>query len=81
MTVRAKFQRQSIQHHHTYKPEDVCVEIVLVAVWTGENGENIQWSKATPTGRISMTITNPQAVEQFELGKFYYADFSPAPAV
>lgn len=39
---------------------------------------NKDWSKYTPQGELKMTITNPGAIEQFELGKEYYLDFTPA---
>jgi len=28
-----------------------------------------------------MTITNPGAIDAFELGKFYFVDFTPAPVL
>jgi hypothetical protein len=77
MTVRAKFQ--CVGKNHSHQPaENVYCEIVLVPVWTGENGENASWSKATPNGRLTMGITNPAAIDTFDLGKFYYLDFTPA---
>lgn len=72
MTVRAKFYVTSIQHHHT---QGVCAEVKLVPVY-GE--ENKPWSQATPQGSVAMTITNPAALDQFELGKHYDLDFTPA---
>jgi hypothetical protein len=42
--------------------------------------EDQRFQKATPSGSIEMQIDNPAAVEQFELGKTYYADFTPAAA-
>jgi hypothetical protein len=41
--------------------------------------ENAKFHKATPTGEIAMTVDNPSAVEQFEIGKHYYVDFTAAP--
>lgn len=40
--------------------------------------KKLKFHKATPTGEIAMTVDNPSAVEQFEIGKSYYVDFSPA---
>jgi hypothetical protein len=76
MTVRAKFYVTSIQHHHTQSPGYVCAEIKLAPVY---GDENKPWSQATPQGQIAMTITNPDAIDAFELGKFYFVDFTPAP--
>jgi hypothetical protein len=38
--------------------------------------EDARFQKATPSGSIEMVIDNPVALAQFELGKYYYADFS-----
>jgi hypothetical protein len=43
------------------------------------DGANKTWSKYTPSGSISMTIDNPDAVGQFKIGGTYFVDFSPAP--
>ncbi len=74
MTVRAKFMVQSIQHIHS---SEACAEITLRAVW-GDGKGNESWSKATPQGEIKMMITNPAAIDAFDLGKSYFADFTPA---
>lgn len=81
MTVRAKFQCIGKNHSHQHAPDAVFCEITLIPVWTGEDGANASWSKATPQGRLTMGITNPAAIDEFELGKFYYLDLSSAPAV
>jgi hypothetical protein len=74
--VRAKFICNTINHLPTTTPGDVCVHIGLSAVYN--NGEaNRDWSKYTPAGSLAMTITNPSAIDQFELGKEYYLDFTP----
>ena len=75
--VRAKFWVKSINHQHVQSPDDVFAEIKLAPVY---DEANKNWSKWTPQGEITMAITNPEAVAQFELGKFYYVDFTPAPA-
>jgi len=77
--VRCKFQCQGIDHKFTGSPDHVFCEVKLVPVWTGENGENKSWSKATPQGQLTMGITNPEAIAAFELGGYYYLDISPAP--
>jgi hypothetical protein len=44
----------------------------------GTSDENKQWSKFTPSGELKMNITAEGAVGQFELGKEYFIDFTPA---
>ena len=40
--------------------------------------ENARFTTATPWGEIKLGIDNPAALSQFEAGKSYYVDFSPA---
>jgi hypothetical protein len=40
--------------------------------------EDQRFSDATPSGRLEMMVNNPAAIKQFELGKSYYLDFTPA---
>jgi hypothetical protein len=74
MKVRAKFWVQGISHSHVEAPE-VFATVTLAPVYDDKNKD---WSKHTPQGRIEMSITNASAIDQFELGKQYYVDFSPA---
>jgi hypothetical protein len=66
-----------INHNFSHTPDHAAAEIRLVPVWE-QDGPNRQWSKATPSGELKMLITNPAAVDQFELGKDYFVDFTPA---
>jgi len=52
--------------------------LVFMAEYDPDSPEDQSYSKATPTGRIQITVDNPAALEQFELGKAYYVDFTPA---
>jgi hypothetical protein len=40
--------------------------------------ENVRFTKATPWGEIKLGIDNPAALEQFQVGRQYYVDFTPA---
>lgn len=40
--------------------------------------ENARFTKASPWGDIRLGIDNPAAIEQFEVNKEYYVDFTPA---
>lgn len=42
------------------------------------NHENHKFWGATPCGSIELGTVNPEAWKQFELGKEYYVDFTPA---
>lgn len=75
--VEARFWVKEIQHHHNGSPgTDQATTIKLAAAYNSGKG-NEDWSKWTPQGDISMMITNPKAVEMFELGKSYKIEFTP----
>lgn len=77
MSVRAKFQCSSVVPQGAQTPEYTCMSVHLHAVYADGKG-NESWSKATPNGSLTMTITNPAALEQFVPGKTYFLDFTPA---
>jgi hypothetical protein len=41
--------------------------------------EDQRFSKATPSGELTMYVDNPSALEQLKLGEDYYLDFTLAP--
>lgn len=54
-------------------------EVSLWAVYGGEkNSEDNQFSQATPSGQITMVVSNPNAKGFLQEGKQYYLDFTPA---
>lgn len=58
---------------------DACRTVHLHPVYdSNPSGPNAAWSKATPSGQISLSITNPAAYERFEEGKDYMVTFTPA---
>lgn len=79
MSVRAKFYVQKIEHIHQTQPGSVVANVTLAPVFGtfGDGKDNESWSKYTPSGKIEMTITNPGAIEQFEIGKAYLLTFDP----
>lgn len=84
MTVRAKFWVKEKKHAHVgHNNADVFCDVRLAPCYGtypgGDSEENKSFAKYTPNGEISLGITNPNAIEFFELGKAYYIDFSPAP--
>ena len=73
MSVRAKFTVQSITSH-AYGDAKT---IKLYAVCADEVPENQRFARYTPNGALEITVDNPSASGQFELGKSYYLDFTP----
>jgi hypothetical protein len=74
--IRAKFRCDSVE---TY---DLGAGVVNehVRFDAAIDDGNKSWSEWTPSGQLSMTISNPQAQGKFQEGSFYYLDFSEAPA-
>lgn len=82
MTVRAMFYVKEINHRTTSQPGDVNVEIKMGAAFgtylKGLPEGNKDWSKWTPSGELSITVTNPTAIAQFEIGEVYEMTFEKA---
>ncbi|WP_421358136.1 hypothetical protein [Agrobacterium rosae] len=75
--VRAKFKCWSIQRNQNQDPSDQTARVQLMAAYANGDPDNASWSKATPSATLDMFITNPDAIEKFEEGRFYYLDFIP----
>lgn len=73
-TVHARFYVSQITE---YSYGQGTKEVTLQAVSRGP--ENKEWSAATPSGRIVMTINNTAAAAQFFTGKEYLVTFELAP--
>lgn len=43
--------------------------------------EDVSFSKASPSGQLSIDVTNPRALEMFEVGNDYYFDAVPCDEV
>lgn len=86
MTVRAKFYVQSKREVVADASTGALGwQIEMIAVWEGadDKGENIArenhiFSKATPSGRLEMFITNKDAADAFTAGHCHYLDFTHA---
>lgn len=67
--VRAKFmcsgKEGTTVFLHTVYSEDI-------------QSEDGRFTKATPWGELRMNVDNPDAAVQFEPGRTYYLDFTPA---
>jgi hypothetical protein len=69
--VRAKFVVDNIS-----KSRFGWHTIVMSPV-SGGSEENKAFWAATPGGKIEFNCVNDKAIEQFEVGKEYYVDFTP----
>ena len=67
-------ERRDYQHSADAKQKTTTVRLQPVYA---DEGPNATWSKYTPSGQVELQITNPAAVESFELGKCYLVTFSP----
>lgn len=73
MTIKAKFKCTSVT-----KIEGGSEVVSMSPVTSGSGSDNKSWSKYTPSGSLSMSITAEGAVGIFEPGKEYFLDFTPA---
>lgn len=77
MTVQAKFWVSGIQHQSPKSAE--CDQVAMIEMQpVFGDGDNADWAKHTPSGKIEMCITNPAAIEQFELGGEYVLSIEKA---
>lgn len=67
--MRAKFECNSVQRYGDN------VMIWAHAVYGGGE-DNKQWSEATPSGQLAMTISNPTAQNILKQGDVFYLDFT-----
>lgn len=74
--VRAKFHITSIELFSSPSGSGT----VKLTAGNDKEGDNIDWSKYTPSGSIQMMITNPDAfkvfMDAFNARKRFYVDFS-----
>ena len=76
-TVRAKFLCTLVKYNG-YGGKDVTLHAVY-GTDDADNSENNQFSQATPSGTVTMTIDNPDAKGFFKEGTSYYLDFQKSP--
>ena len=74
MNVRAKFRLTEVTEMHFGAGK----RLKFTAEYDTSIPEDARFQKATPWGEFSMLVDNPAALEQFELGKPYYFDITPA---
>lgn len=94
MTVRAKFVVQSITRsmgsmpngekteggHAVYVPTEMWSIKMSPVYGNGDPAhENTKFWQASPSGSLELGTVNATAVAQFDIGKEFYVDFTPAP--
>ncbi len=75
--VRAKFTVTSVEPNGATDEENKGSTVTLLPV-VGGSPENDSFYKWTPGGEISLSTINEVAAAQFEVGKEFYVDFTPA---
>lgn len=71
--MRAKFVCHSVT-----KDSSGNEIVTLGAVYGKDGSDNAQWSKFTPCGQLSMTISNPAAQGMIQPGKEYFLNITAA---
>jgi hypothetical protein len=70
--VRGKFEVTRVATSEFFPG---VADVTLEARYTGSAEDNT-FAAATPTARIDMTITNPEAIKRLPIGKKFYVDFT-----
>lgn len=73
--IRAKMQCTGV----TGGPTTGFENVTLSAVYSPDRSDpNYEWSQATPSANLTMSISNPSAFGKFVQGQTYHVDFTPA---
>lgn len=75
-TTRAKFRCASVEFWGDPANPETQRNFTFQAVYDHTTAENERFTRATPWGELKMRVDNPAV--QFEVGKYYYLDFTPA---
>ena len=73
MTIRAKMILESVIPY-TYGGH----QAIFRCSYDSQKGEDVSFSKATPSGEARYQIDNPAAIAQLVIGKSYYFDIVSA---
>jgi len=75
--VIAKFRVDSVEHfHHPPKSHSVKLSAVYPSKDDVNMEENKRFSEATPSGQITMFISNPAVYDTFHPGDEFYVEFT-----
>lgn len=62
MSVTARFYVNEM----TYRGKGPYANATVILTPAYANGANAEWASATPSGRIELSVGNPEAIKQFE---------------
>ena len=71
--IRAKFRVTDITQHNY-----PGLTVKFQAMYDPETPEDRKFVEATPSGHLEMLVTNPAALEELQIGRYFYLDFTPA---
>ena len=80
--MRAKMQIQKIEKHAGYGGSLGADVLHMVAVAAKDGypsdgkDENNTYARFSPSATLSLTIMNPDLIDKFKPGEFYYIDFT-----
>jgi hypothetical protein len=72
--VRAKFQVTAVTE---FAWSTAHKEVTFAPRYDASIPEDQRCASETPSGKLIMIINNPEALEQFQVGKTFYLDFTP----
>jgi hypothetical protein len=75
MIVRAKVQLSSVTSY-----QGTAKTYTFNPVHDESTEENKRFTKYTPSGELKMLVDNPAVEPQFQLGKYFYVDFTEVPS-
>jgi hypothetical protein len=76
VNVRAKFRVASVEYWGSEHDETSPRNYTLHAMYDTSTLENERFTKFTPSGELKIRVENPAV--KFEVGKYYYLDFTLA---
>jgi hypothetical protein len=80
--MRAKMEVQGVAKPYGEGTEVLTMSAVCGTETFGPNGESEDntFARWTPSGNLSLTITNPNLLGKFTRGQKFYVDFTEVPA-
>ena len=72
--LRAKFSVYSVKKVCDGNGDVTQEEVQLSAVYGADGSANKQWSQWTPSGSLTMSISNKAAFDKLRPGQFFFVD-------
>lgn len=73
MAINAKFKISRLTPMPWATQDEPTVEVEMTPDYAGDR--NKDWQKYTPTGVIRLTVNNPAAIDEFQVGKAFTVTF------